>query len=293
MAIFGGLSAFPITPCNANGAVLSDEYATILSRLVDANVDSIGVLGSTGTYAYLSCKERQRAAAVAAEVIGAKTSLVVGIGALRTDTAIALARDAERSGAAGLLMAPISYTPLTEEEVFTHFSSVAAATDLPLCIYNNPGTTHFTFSHALIARLSDVQNISAIKMPLCADIPEEMAALRAVTPDTFQIGYSGDWGCAGAMLAGAETWFSVIGGLFPIRTKQLADAAIAGDHAAAARLDAVFLPLWDLFQRFGSLRVIYAAAQILKLTQAELPKPLLPLGDRDRDHVAKAISGLT
>lgn len=52
-----------------------------------------------------------------------------------------LARDAAEAGADGLLLAPVSYQKLTEEEVYQHFEAVATAGGLPLCIYNNPGTT--------------------------------------------------------------------------------------------------------------------------------------------------------
>ena len=81
-----------------------------------------------------------------------------------------LARDAASEGADALLLAPVSYTPLTEEEVYQHFAAVAEATDLPLCVYNNPGTTHFTFSDALLERLAAVPNIKAVKMPLPKDM---------------------------------------------------------------------------------------------------------------------------
>ena len=57
---------------------------------------------------------------------------------------MALARDAEAAGADGLLLAPVSYTPLLDDEVFEHFRAVAGATALPICIYDNPATTGFT-----------------------------------------------------------------------------------------------------------------------------------------------------
>lgn len=58
-----------------------------------------------------------------------------------------LARDAQEAGASGLLLAPVSYAPLTDEEVFQHFGAVVEAGRLLMCIYNNPRTTRFTFSH--------------------------------------------------------------------------------------------------------------------------------------------------
>ncbi len=132
MSAFTGLSAFPITPCDAAGRLDGDGLRRLLTPLVEAGVDSIGLLGSTGTYAYLTREERRRAVSVAAGAVAGRVPLLVGIGALRTDEAVRLARDAKEAGAAAGLLAPVSYTPLTEEEVYAHFATVAAEGGLPL-----------------------------------------------------------------------------------------------------------------------------------------------------------------
>src|SRR4051794_14701771 len=144
--MFHGLSAFPITPADERGRVDTDALSALVQRLERGGVDSVGLLGSTGTYAYLSRAERGRAVEAAARCLEGRTPIIVGVGALRTDEAQDFARDAEAAGANGVLLAPVSYTPLTDEEVFQHFVAVAGATRLPVCIYNNPSTTHFTFS---------------------------------------------------------------------------------------------------------------------------------------------------
>ncbi len=138
MSVFHGLSAFPITPADEHGIVDTDGVTRLTARLADVGVDSIGLLGSTGTYAYLTRTERRRTVRAAVKSVGGKTPLIVGVGALRTDDAQDLARDAEAEGADALLLSPVSYTPLTDEEVFQHYVAVASATGLPLCIYNNP-----------------------------------------------------------------------------------------------------------------------------------------------------------
>lgn len=292
--LFRGLSAFPITPASPDGRVDTDRLGGLLSRLREAGVDSVGLLGSTGTYAYLARGERRRAIAAAVECLGGRVPLVVGVGALRSDDAEALARDAEAEGADGLLLAPVSYTPLVDEEVFRHYRSVAEATGLPLCIYNNPSTTHFTFRTALVERLSAVPGIVALKNP--APSPDEVAFeirdLRRRLPKAFSIGYSGDWNCAAALLAGADAWHSVVAGLFPEPALKLARAAQAGDHPGAERLDWPFRPLWELFREFGSLRVVYAAAAHLGLSDLPPPRPLLPLSSQHRERVERAISML-
>jgi len=294
MTLFGGLSAFPLTPTDEEGRVDADALGGFLERIHAAGVDSIGLLGSTGGYAFLAREQRQRAVRVAVECIGGKAPLVVGVGALRTDEAQALARDARLAGADGLLLAPMSYAPLKDDEVFQHFLAVAEATDLPLCIYNNPTTTHFTFNDALICRLSNVANIVAVKMPLPADgdFAGEMARLRTMTPDAFTIGYSGDWGAADALLAGCDSWFSVIAGLLPVQALALTRAAQAGDAAAALRLNAAFEPLWILFKRHSSFRVMFVIADILGLAHLQPPRPVLPLPDEAVGEVRQALARL-
>ena len=299
MNVFRGISAFPLTPTDQNGYVDAAAIERLLQRQLTAKrdgrgVDAVCMMGSTGIYAYLTLSERQRAAEIASDILGEALPLLIGIGSLRTDDAQKLARHAEQIGAKGVLLAPISYTPLTEDEVFQHYVAVASAARLPLCIYNNPSTTHFAFSRRLIERLGEVPNITAIKMPLPADgdFTSEIARLRGSLPEGFVIGYSGDWGCADALLAGADSWFSVLAGLLPETATQLARAAVAGDSDETARLQLALQPLWALFRKYGGLRVMYGAATLLDITTAQPPRPILPLGQADLALLQSALSAL-
>ncbi|WP_312893134.1 dihydrodipicolinate synthase family protein [Ancylobacter sonchi] len=294
MELFRGLSAFSLTPTDAEGRVEAELLGRLLERLVAAGVDSIGLLGSTGGYAFLSLDQRKRALRAAVEAVDGRVPLIVGVGTLRTDDALSLARDAREAGADGLLLAPMSYTPLTGEEVFQHFVAVTQAGERPLCIYNNPGTTKFTFSDELIVRLAGVPDIAAVKMPLPADgdFAGEMARLRARTPADFTIGYSGDWGAAEALLAGGDAWYSVAAGLLPEPALKLTRAAQAGDAAEVRRLDAAFQPLWQLFKEFGSFRVMYVIAELLGLARLQPPRPILPLAGEVRARVEAALRPL-
>nr|WP_255607696.1 dihydrodipicolinate synthase family protein [Ancylobacter sp. Lp-2] len=292
--MFRGLSAFSLTPTDSEGRVQTDPLGALLNRIRTAGADSIGLLGSTGGYAFLTRDERRRAVEAAVEAVGGRMPIIVGVGALRTDEALALAGDARKAGADGLLLAPMSYTPLMDEEVFQHIAAVAEAGDLPLCIYNNPGTTKFVFSEDLIVRLAQLPNIRAVKMPLPADgdFAGELARLRARTPDGFAIGYSGDWGAADALLAGGDAWYSVAAGLLPGPVLKLARAAGDGEVAETRRLDAAFQPLWQLFREFGSFRVMYVIADLLGLGQFQPPRPILPLAEAVRPRVEAALRAL-
>jgi 4-hydroxy-tetrahydrodipicolinate synthase len=285
-----GLAAFPITPADADGRVDVVALRRLVRRLVVARVDSIGLLGSTGAYAYLSRPERRRAIEAAVDEAGGVVPVMAGVGALRTDEAVALAADARAAGAGAGLLAPVSYTPLTDEEVFVHFQAVAGESGLPICIYNNPGTTRFTFSDDLVVRLSAVPGVVAVKNPSppAAEAAALLTSLRARVPAGFSLGCSGDGGAAEAMIAGADVWHSVLGGLFPEPVLAIVRAAKAGDAAEARRLNARLAPIWSLFSEHSGLRVIYAAANALGVTTAAPPRPILPLPEAAQRRVAEA-----
>ncbi len=291
MTLFRGLAAFPPTPTDAAGEVDASCVAVLVDKLAQAQVDSIGLLGSTGGYAYLTRDQRRTAVEAAVESAKGRVPLVVGVGALRTDAAVALAEDARALGADGLLLAPMSYTPLTDEEVFRHVAAVARAGRLPLCLYNNPTTTHFTFGPALIARLAKLEHVAAIKMPLPAsgDVAGELATLRDGAPDFFAVGYSGDWGAADALLAGADAWYSVVAGLLPKPALALTRAAQAGNAAEARRIDDAFQPMWTLFRQFGSFRVMHMMADVLGFGPRVPPRPILPVPEDERGRVETAV----
>ena len=291
--IFSGLSAFPITSMDAAGRVDAAAYEHCVARLAAAGVDSIGVLGSTGAYPYLARDERRRAVEIARSAAGT-TPLLVGVGAMTTHDAVACAKDAAEAGADALLLAPVSYWPLLDDEVFALFEAVAGASERPVCVYNNPVTTHFTVGPALLSRLAGIPNVVAAKNPAPArdEVAETHAAwLAAVGPD-FSLGYSADVNAAEALIAGGKAWYSVAAGTFPKPFAAICRAIAAADTVEARRVNADLEPLWALFRKHTSFRVVHAAANILGLSRHQPPRPVLPLGDDARRQVTEVIEAL-
>ena len=281
--MFTGLSAFPLTPLDETGGVDESAFERLVSRLAGAGVDSIGALGSTGSYAYLSRPERARAASLAVSAADG-VPVMIGIGAVRTEQVIAHAHDAQEAGAAAVMLAPVSYQPLTEDEVHGLYADVTAELSVPLCVYDNPGTTHYAFSDDLHVRVAALAGVQAIKLP-GEHAADRISALRPHVPESVAIGVSGDQFAAGALNAGADVWFSVLGGLFP----QAALAIVRERDAAAARLE----PLWALFRRHGSVRVVATAAALLGLAgEHNLPRPLRVLDGDDRTELEAALREL-
>ena len=293
--MFTGLSAFPLTPLKDDRF---DEaaHAGLINRLVRAGVDSIGALGSTGSYAYLDRDERRRAARAAVRSAGG-VPVIVGIGALRTSHVLALAEDAQQAGASAVLLAPMSYQPLTDEDVFGLYADVTAELSVPLVVYDNPGTTHFTFSTELYARIAALPRVAAIKIPPVPLAPaaarERVDAIRAAVPAHVSVGVSGDSAAATALNAGCQAWFSVLGGTVPEAVLPIVRAAREGDPESALAHSERLRPLWDLFAAHGSLRVTAALAEHLGLVAPHcLPRPIVGLSAPQREQVGRVAEEL-
>lgn len=291
-----GLSAFPLTPMNES-AIDEAAFSRLVERLVAAGVDSIGALGSTGNYAYLSPAERGRIARLAVAHAD-DVPVIVGISALRTRDVLALAEDAQAAGASAVLLAPMSYQPLADEEVFGLYEAVSARLSVPLCVYDNPGTTRFQFSDELHGRIAALPGVASIKIPGVPAEPaaarERVARLRALVPPEVTIGVSGDAFAATGLNAGCDAWYSVIGGLFPETALAITRAARAGRQQEATALSQRLEPLWALFrQHGGSLRVVATAAELLGLAKTpSLPLPLRTLEGPERQQLATVLETL-
>lgn len=294
--MFTGLSAFPLTPISGE-KVDEHSFLRIMKRLVDAKVDSIGVLGSTGSYAYLSREQRARVVRHAVENSG-EIPVMACIGALSTTQILHLADDAQQAGANALLLPSMSYQKLTDDDVYGLYETVTQQTSVPICVYDNPGTTHFTFSDELLARIATLPNIASIKIPgVPTDVNQaasRVERLREKLPTSVTIGVSGDAFAGFGLNAGCQCWYSVCGGLFPCEAKAITEAAAQGQKARVTELTERLAPLWALFSKHnGSIRVMAAAAALLGLTEeACLPLPLRGLTRNDRDEVAQVMSEL-
>lgn len=290
-----GLSAFPLTPLR-DDHVDEDAFVGLVSRLAAAGVDSITALGSTGSYAYLSVAERARVCDLAVEAAGG-TPVFIGIGALRTSDVLANIRSAERAGAAGVLLAPMTYQPLTSGEVLELYRTVTASTELPVIVYDNPGTTRFTFSLDLYARIAALPGIASIKIPGTplggADAAARVSAIRAEIPSGVTIGVSGDAYAAAGLMAGCDAWYSVVGGVLPEPALALTRAAQQGRFEDAQAASAALAPLWSLFADHGSIRVVASMAEHLGLvSHPPLPLPVQSLPRHQHAHVRDVLDSM-
>ena len=272
--MFTGLSAFPLTPL-VNGEIDESRLTHLIEHLAEAGVDSIGALGSTGSYAYLTHEQRRSVTKLAVNAAGS-IPVITSIGAVRTDDVMRLAEDAQHAGVSGVLLAPVSYQPLNDTEVFRLYERVTAELSVPLCIYDNAATTRFDFSDDLLIALSYLDNVGSIKLGEFPADPvqaiQHVEHLKSQIARGVTLGISGDAQSTTGLLVGCDIWYSVLGGLFPHYAMNLTKAALSGNTTEARLLDRALEPLWVFYRRHGSLRVIASIAEI----QGTVHSPCLP-----------------
>lgn len=294
--MFTGLSAFPITPFH-NEQLDMLALEKIIDNLVAASVDSICAMGSTGLYPYLS--EREKFTITAKVVEHAQgIPVLAGIGSLRTRDILKNLDTVQNAGASAVLLAPVSYHPLKEEEVLCLYQQVCAELSVPLVVYENPGVTNFTFSDELYHEVTRLPCVAAIKIPGTPFASKQgikrLDSLRSIVPSHVAIGVSGDKYGAAGMAAGCDLWLSVLGGLFPRTVLKLIATAKSDiseqDTVQASHLEGI----WELFARNnGGLRVMATAADILGYTEQHcLPAPLKPLAGEDRETLQRLLADL-
>ncbi|HAX2896311.1 TPA: dihydrodipicolinate synthase family protein [Escherichia coli] len=293
--MFTGLSAFPLTPL-VDGEIAEASFVSLIENLADAGVNSIGALGSTGSYAYLTREQRLRATRLAVSA-AAGIPVMTSIGHVSTDEVMRLAEDAQNAGVNGVLLAPVSYQRLTSDEVFRLYDRVSTALSVPICIYDNAATTGFEFTDELLVALSHLNNIGSIKI---GDLPtdrnaalERVGSLKRRVSEGVTIGISGDAQSAFGMIAGCDVWYSVLGGLFPHYSLSLAQAALSKDESETHQLNTALEPLWVFYRRHGSLRVIATVAELLGTAPSPcLPFPLQTLMGKERSALEKTLAHL-
>ncbi|MBJ9836916.1 dihydrodipicolinate synthase family protein [Citrobacter freundii] len=290
--MFTGLSAFPLTPL-ADGEIAEASFVSLIENLAGAGVNSIGALGSTGSYAYLTREQRLRATRLAVNA-AAEIPVMTSIGHVSTDEVMRLAEDAQNAGVSGVLLAPVSYQRLTSDEVFRLYDRVSTELSVPLCIYDNAATTGFEFTDELLVALSYLKNIGSIKI---GDLPADcnaalgrVGSLKSRVSEGVTIGISGDAQSAFGMIAGCDVWYSVLGGLFPHYSLSLAQAALSKDESETHQLNTALEPLWVFYRRHGSLRVIATVAELLGTVPVPcLPFPLQTLIGKERSALEKTL----
>ena len=238
MALFGQVLTAMITPFDRNGALNIDEAVRLARWLQENGNDGLVVSGTTGESSTLTDAEKLALwEAVAAAVT---IPVIAGTGSNDTAHSVHLTREATKLGAAGILAVGPYYNRPSQAGLVAHISAMAAATDLPVVVYDIPVRTGRKISTASLAKLAnEVPNVRALKD--AAGAPAETANLMALVPAGFEL-YSGDDGLTLAFLAyGGVGVIGVATHWSAPEHQRMIDAFKSGDVEAARRWNDVLL----------------------------------------------------
>ncbi|WP_343700153.1 dihydrodipicolinate synthase family protein [Chitinophaga sp.] len=288
--ILQGIIAYPITPFDRQERVNLSLFKLLVERLVLSGAHGLAPLGSTGVLPYLTDEEKEAVAEAAIQQVNRRVPVVVGVSNLTTERTIYHARFAEKAGADAVMVIPMSYWKLTEDEIFTHYSKVAESISIPIMAYNNPATGGIDMSAALLKKLLQIPNVTMIKEST-GDV-QRMHYLRRELGEAVAF-YNGSNPLAlCAFAAGAKGWCTAASNLAPDSVLELYNAVQANDLAAAR---AVFDRLFALLQFIvakGLPRTIKAGLKIQGVESGYLRSPLQPLAEADYRQLESILLGV-
>jgi 4-hydroxy-tetrahydrodipicolinate synthase len=284
--MFTGSWVAIVTPMRDDGSIDLAAWDRLLDWHAAEGTVGIVVGGTTGESATLTDDELQTLVRAAVARVGGRVRIIAGAGVPSTAVTVERARMLSALGVDGLLVVTPAYVKPTQEGLFRHYAAVAAASRVPVVLYNVPGRTGVDMLPAIVARLGAVPGIVALKEAVAG--ADRVRDILALAPALTVL--SGDDATAReAVLAGARGVISVTANVAPLAMSRMVTAALTGDAALAAELDAPLARLHaDLFVEGNPIPVKWALQRMGMIRQG-IRLPLTPLSERFFDTVSGAM----
>jgi len=276
-----------VTPMHPDGAIDWQALARLIEYHIESGTAGLGVVGTTGESPTLTVPEHCEVIRFAVEQAGGRIPVVAGTGGNSTHEAIELTVSAAEVGADYSLSVTPYYNRPTQQGLFEHFQAVALAVNLPIILYNVPGRTGCDLLNETVVRLSQIDNIVAIK-DATGDVQRGSRLIEAV-PDGFAV-FSGDDATALELMRhGAKGNVSVTANIAASDMAAMCHLALAGEWEAAADIDAKLATLNDLlFSEANPIPVKWAMAH-RGMIDSGIRLPLTPLSEACRAPLERAM----
>jgi 4-hydroxy-tetrahydrodipicolinate synthase len=273
---FGRLITAMVTPFNKDGAIDWDGVAKLAQHLVDTGHDGIAVNGTTGEAPTTKSSEKLEIIKVVKSVVGEKITVLSGAGDNETAYTVEQAKRSQDAGADALLVVTPYYNKPPQAGIEAHFRAVAAATDLPIMMYDIPGRTGVEIESDTIVKLFEtVENIVALK-----DAKGNIAATSWVIKRCAVPVYSGDDILNLPFLSvGAVGFVSVCGHTVGTQLKAMLDAWFTGNSARALEIHQELLPVFTGTFRTQGAILTKAAMSLMGLPGGTTRLPLVDATD--------------
>ena len=283
---FGRVLTAMVTPFTPDGALDLDGAQQLAAHLVAAGNDGLVVNGTTGESPTTSDAEKSQLVRAVLEAVGDRAFVIAGVGTNDTRHSIELARQAEQTGAHGLLTVTPYYSKPPQEGLYRHFTAIADATALGVMLYDIPGRSGVPIETETLVRLAEHPRIVANK-----DAKGDLAAASWAISRSGLAWYSGDDMLNLPLLSvGAVGFVSVVGHLVSPELRALLEAHLAGDAAKAAEIHQQLLPVFTGMFRTQGVMTTKAALGLQGLPAGPLRLPLVELTDEETAQLKKDLA---
>ncbi len=259
----------------------------VQSALIDDGVDGLILLGTCGENNSLEPDEKRAVLAAAKDSVRGRVPVLSGVSELTTPRAVQFARDAEALGVDALMVLPAMVYVPKPDELYAHFAAVAAATSLPIMLYNNPPAYRVSIDADVLKRLADIPNIVAVKES--APDPRRFTDLINAFGDRFVLMAGLDDVALEGLMLGARGWVSGLTSAFPRESVALVAAVKAGDWDKARTIYRWFMPLLHLDAEHDLVQSIKLAEQIMGRGSERVRMPRMPLTGARRAEVTAMV----
>lgn len=285
---FKGIIAYPITPFDENDTIDLSLFRSMVEKLVVTGSHGIASLGSAGVMPYLSDDEKEAVTEATIQQVNGRIPTLIGVSNLTTERTIYHAQFAEKAGADAVMIIPMSYWKLTDDEIVAHYDAVAQKISIPIMAYNNPATGGVDMSPNLLKRLLEIPNVTMIKEST-GDV-QRMHFLRKELGEDVAF-YNGSNPLAlAAFAAGARGWCTAAPNLIPELNLDLYKAIENNQLAEAQNVFYKQVELLKFIVAKGLPRAVKAGLDILGEKSGHLRKPLKPLTDKESEEFRKILN---
>jgi 4-hydroxy-tetrahydrodipicolinate synthase len=279
----GALTAL-VTPFR-DGAVAFDDLDRLVDFQIDAGIDGLVPVGTTGESPTLDHDEHMEVVCRTIARAAGRVPVVAGTGSNSTREAVDLTRRAHEAGADAMLVVAPYYNKPSQEGLFRHFAAIAEVTDRPIVLYSIPGRCVIEIGVPVVARLRErYPHVHYIKE--AGGSCDRVDQLRTALGDSVTILSGDDALTLPFMALGAKGVISVASNFRPAEVVELVRRAAAGDLAEAAGWHARLQPLFRaLFVEPNPVPVKHALARAGRIGSAEVRLPLCPMSEANRAAV--------
>jgi 1-pyrroline-4-hydroxy-2-carboxylate deaminase len=288
--IFQGVIPAVVTPFTDEGAVNADALASHAEWMLEGGATGLVGAGTVGEGHSLSGDERRLVVETLVEAAADRARVTVGISSDSPATAIALAADAAAAGATALMLLPPLGYEGDDREIVAFYRAVAESTELPIMAYNNPKASGTDMRAELVARLSEISGIAAVKE--CSGDARRIAEILGLVPADFEVLVGGDdWALEG-FCAGATGWVSGVANVAPRECVELLALCAEGRLDEARELYSRLLPMARLDMRPKLVQFFKAAMDLVGRYGGPCRPPRLDLTEAERREVEEAVRAL-